>query len=42
MGVGNVCERAAVLGSRGALVLKKQRLEAVTLAAAIAPWQVAL
>jgi len=42
VGVGNVCERAAVLGSRGALVLKKQRLEAVTLAAAIAPWQVAL
>lgn len=42
VGVGNVCERAAVLGSRGELVLKKQRLGGVTLAAALAPWQVIL
>lgn len=42
VGVGNVCERAAVLGSKGALVLKKQRLAGATLAAALAPWQVVL
>jgi cobalt-precorrin 5A hydrolase len=33
-GVDNVCERAAVLGSRGELVVKKQALNGVTVAIA--------
>lgn len=35
LGVDNVCERAAVLGSRGQLIVKKQALNGVTLAIAI-------
>lgn len=34
-GVDNVCERAAVLGSRGELVVKKQALNGVTVAIAL-------
>lgn len=37
-GVDNVCERAAVLGSGGALIVKKQAGEGVTMAAALAPF----
>lgn len=33
-GVDNVCERTAVLGSRGALIVKKQALNGVTIAVA--------
>ncbi len=34
-GVDNVCERAAVLGSRGELIVKKQALNGVTIAMAV-------
>ena len=37
-GVDNVCERAAVLGSGGALIVKKQAGDGVTMAAALAPF----
>lgn len=37
-GVDNVCERAAVLGSGGTLLVKKQAGEGVTMAAALAPF----
>lgn len=37
-GVDNVCERAAVLGSGGTLVAKKQAGDGVTMAAALAPF----
>ncbi|MCI8948792.1 MAG: cobalt-precorrin 5A hydrolase [Lachnospiraceae bacterium] len=42
VGVGNVCERAAVFASRnqgGTLLLKKQVLEGATLALAVSDWQ---
>ena len=39
VGVGNVCERAAVLGSEGGeLILPKQRLQGVTAAVASKGW----
>ncbi len=34
-GVDNVCERAAVMGSRGALIVRKQALNGVTVAVAV-------
>ena len=37
VGVDNVCERAAVLGSKGALAVKKHAGDGVTFAAALAP-----
>ena len=37
-GVDNVCERSAVLGSGGALIVKKQAGDGVTMAAALAPF----
>lgn len=37
-GVDNVCERAAVLGSGGTLMIKKQAGDGVTMAAALAPF----
>lgn len=37
-GVDNVCERSAVLGSGGTLVIKKQAGDGVTMAAALAPF----
>lgn len=37
-GVDNVCERAAVQGSGGALIVKKQAGDGVTMAAALAPF----
>ena len=37
-GVDNVCERAAVLGSGGALLFPKEACRGVTLAAAVAPY----
>ena len=37
-GVDNVCERAAVLGSGGELIVKKQAGDGVTMAAALAPF----
>lgn len=37
-GVGNVCERSAVLGSGGRLFVKKNIINGVTLALAIAPY----
>ena len=37
-GVDNVCERSAVLGSGGALIVKKRAGEGVTMAAALAPF----
>ena len=37
VGVDNVCERSAVLGSRGKLIMKKQVLDGVTMALAMAP-----
>ena len=37
-GVDNVCERAAVLGSGGKLIVKKQAGDGVTMAAALAPF----
>lgn len=37
-GVDNVCERAAVLGSGGTLIVKKQAGDGVTMAAALAPF----
>lgn len=41
MGIGNVCERAAVLGSRGGrLVLEKTAREGMTLAIAAEDWSV--
>ena len=39
-GVGNVCERAAVLAGGGQLIVKKQRRFGVTVAAALRPWTV--
>ena len=42
VGVGNVCERAAVLGSGGgALCIGKQAKNGVTVAAAVMDWRVA-
>ena len=44
VGVGNVCERAAILGSGGEgarLVFGKQVLDGVALAAAVREWEVA-
>ena len=38
VGVDNVCERAAVLGSGGTLLIPKQAAGGVTLAAASAPF----
>ena len=38
VGVDNVCERAAVLGSGGDLICRKQAGEGVTMAAALAPF----
>lgn len=38
VGVDNVCERAAVLGSGGTLLFSKETSSGVTLAAAAAPW----
>ncbi len=40
VGVGNVCERAAVLASGGDLAVKKQRRSGMTFAAALRPWRV--
>lgn len=37
-GVDNVCERSAVLGSGGALIVKKHAGDGVTMAAALAPF----
>lgn len=37
VGVDNVCERSAVLGSGGKLIMKKQVLDGVTMALAMAP-----
>ena len=37
-GVDNVCERSAVLGSGGTLIVKKQAGDGVTMAAALAPF----
>ena len=37
-GVDNVCERAAVLGSGGTLLLNKRAGDGVTMAAALAPF----
>lgn len=39
-GVDNVCERAAVLASRGKLILKKQAAAGVTVALAAAPYEI--
>ncbi len=39
-GVDNVCERAAVKSSNGALLIKKQIVHSVTVAVAEAPWEV--
>lgn len=41
-GVGNVCERAAVLASGGSLLLEKQACKGVTVALAIKDWKVKL
>lgn len=38
VGVDNVCERAAVLGSGGELLIPKQAKEGITLAVALAPY----
>ncbi len=38
IGVDNVCERSAVLGSGGALICKKYAASGVTMAAAVAPF----
>ena len=37
-GVATGCERSAVLGSGGALIVKKQAGDGVTMAAALAPF----